>query len=811
LHAADAAAHDCRRLPSTDAAPGGTVTTAEAFDRYLRAANYLSVAQIYLRDNVLLERPLVPDDVKPRLLGHWGTCPGINLVSAGLNRLILQRENADVMLVVGPGHGAPAPLANNWLDGTMEAVYPELTRDRAGLERFVRGFSWPGGFASHLNPMVPGTIYEGGELGYSLSTAFGAILDNPGLVAACVIGDGEAETGPIATAWHSPKFIDPAANGAVLPVLHVNGYKISNPTVFSAMDDAELTELFRGYGWRPEIVHEPGPDGTHPFLAALDRAWNAIRDLQRRARAGERGLKPEWPMIVLRSPKGWTGPAEIGGVPITGTYRSHQVPAAKARTDPADLAALDAWLRSYRPDELFDADGRPMPDILATCPTGDRRVGMNPATRGWLALRPLERPPLREDAVDVSPDARGATVASALQQGGSYLAEVFRRNAAARDFRMVCPDETSSNQLGGVFAATGRAWAWPIAESVATDCQLAPDGRVMEILSEHTCQGWLQGYLQTGRHGLFPCYEAFIMVVESMVAQYAKWLKLCHETPWRQPVASLNILLTSDAWRQDHNGYSHQGPGFINSLLQKKAEIARIYLPPDANTFLSALDHCLASRDYINLIVATKQPLPQWLSMDEATAHMHAGASAWEWAGCGDQANPDVVIACAGTIPTVEALAAAQILRDEVPGLSVRFVNVADLLVLANKIGHPHGLSDEAFIGLFTWDRPVVFAFHGYPSAVHQLVYNRPNVDRFKVRGYIEEGTTTTPFDMLIRNGASRWQLVLTALKNLPEFAVAAAPVIDRYTRKLAEHRAYVEAHGEDPPEITGWRWTPRP
>ncbi len=784
------------------------IPTDAALDRSLRAANYLAAAQVYLRDNVLLERPLRHEDVKPRLLGHWGTCPGINLVSMALNRLLLAHDDAEVMLVVGPGHGAAAPLASNWLDGTMGEVYPGLGHGRAGLDRFVEGFSWPGGFASHLNPMVPGTIYEGGELGYSLATAFGAVLDDPDLIAACVIGDGEAETGPIATAWHGTKFVDAGANGAVLPILHLNGYKISNPTVFAAMTDEDLTALFTGYGWAPVIVNEPGPDGSHPIVEAVDAAYRAIRAIQRRVRAGDRGERPAWPMIVLRSPKGWTGPAEIDGVPITGTYRSHQVPAAKARTDATDLAALDAWLRSYRPEELFSADGMPAPDILAACPTGERRLGMAAASRGWTRWRPLDLPGIGIAGVEVT--TRGAKTASALQQGGTYLAEVFTRNEATRNFRLVCPDETSSNQLGGVFAATGRAWAWPIPENVAEDCLLSPDGRVMEVLSEHTCQGWLQGYLQTGRHGIFPCYEAFIMVVESMVAQYAKWLKLCHETPWRQPVASLNILLTSDAWRQDHNGYSHQGPGFINSLLQKKAEIARIYLPPDANTFVASLRHCLDSKDHINLLVATKQPQPQWLSLEEADEHMARGASAWTWAGNGAQEHPEVVLASAGTIPTVEMLAAAQILREDLPGLAVRVVNVADLMVLASTVGHPHGLTDEAFIDLFTWNQPVVFAFHGYPSAVHQLIYNRPLQDRFKVRGYIEEGTTTTPFDMLIRNGASRWQLVITALQCLPKRAVEAAPVIEKYTRKLAEHRAYVEEFGEDPAEITAWTWTPR-
>lgn len=779
---------------------------SEAGQRYLRAANFLAAAQIYLQDNVLLERPLRPDDVKPRLLGHWGTCPGINLVQAALNGLILRRPDADLLLVVGPGHGAAAPLANLYLDGSLAEFAPAYSRDRAGLERFVRAFSWPGGFASHLNPAVPGTIYEGGELGYALATAFGAVLDNPSLVAVCIVGDGEAETGATAAAWHSPKFVDPVGNGLVLPILHLNGFKISNPTVFAAMDDADLRALFTGYGWSPAIVDEPGtgPPGAR-LEEAVDAAYERIRVLQRQARQDGRAGKVRWPMIVLRSPKGWTGPAEVDDVPVVGTIRAHQVPAGLARTNPVHLAALEAWLRSYRPQELFDPTGAPAPDLVAACPVGERRLGMNRHTRGWEVCRPLERPPLGDSGRAI--DGRGTPVASALVQAGDWLAELFRRNEATENLRLVCPDETASNQLGSVFRATGRAFAWPVAAQVARDSAIAADGRVMEILSEHTCLGWLEGYLQTGRHGIFPCYEAFVMVVESMVSQYAKWLKLSNETPWRRPVPSLNILLTSDAWRQDHNGYSHQGPGFINSLLTKKSAIARIYFPPDGNALVSALDHCLTSVGYINLIVATKQPLPQWLSMEEAVDQLDAGAAIWEWASCGDPDRPDVVFAAAGNVLTVEALAAVEVLHAEVPDLSIRFVSVADLMALETDDRHAHGLSLARFTALFTADRPVVFNFHGYPSAIHQLIYKRPHPERFHVHGYEEEGTTTTPFDMLLRNRASRWDLVIAALERLSDRVDGAGAIVARYREKMAAHRRYVETHGADPASITGWRW----
>jgi xylulose-5-phosphate/fructose-6-phosphate phosphoketolase len=782
--------------------------------RFFQAANFLAAAQIYLADNVLLKRPLQPLDIKPRLLGHWGTCPGINLVWSGVNRLLLEHEEASAIVVVGPGHGAPAPLASLYLDGTLAEVYPEFSHDAVGLHAFVKAFSWPGGFASHLNPVVPGTIVEGGELGYALATSFGAVLDNPELTAVCVVGDGEAETGATAAAWHSPKWLDPATNGAVLPVLHLNGFKISNPTIFSSMADRELADLFSGYGWDPRFVGDLAMDPDEEQMVAatveaLEWAYARIGDIQEDARARPRFARWPWPMLILRTPKGWTGPEWVDGRPIEGTFRAHQVPAGEARTNPEHRAILEAWLRSYRPEELFTADGAPAPEIVNAAPAGDRRIGMNRRGWGWTRSVPLSLPPLDQSALKV--ERRGEVVASALRQGGSYLAEVFRRNEAERNFRLVCPDETESNQLGGVLEATDRAFVWPVGEEVAAASHLRPTGRVMEILSEQTCLGWLQGYLQTGRHGIFPCYEAFVTIVDSMTGQYAKWLKLSHETPWRHPVPSLNILLTSDTWRQDHNGYSHQGPGFINTLLQMKSSISRIYLPPDANTLVSALDHVLASRGYINLIVATKQPLPQWLSVEEATLHADRGTSVWPWAGHGDLAHPDLILASAGNVLTVEALAAAQILREEVPALAVRFVNVMDLMTLAGPKLHPHGLADEEFVNIFTWDRPVVFNFAGYPSAVHQLIYKRPNAERFHVRGYMEEGTTTTPFDMLLRNGTSRWQLVILGLERSPGFAVEAAPVIAKYRRKIVEHRTYVEKHGQDPREIRDWRWDGEP
>lgn len=775
-----------------------------ALRRYRRATNYLAAAQIYLQGNVLLSEPLRPRHIKDRLLGHWGTCPGINFVYGHLNRLVRKRD-ASMLLITGPGHGAAANLANLYLEGTLAEFYPELSRDRDGLERFVRAFSWPGGFPSHLSPPVPGTIHEGGELGYALSTAFGAALDNPDLIVACIVGDGEAETGPTATAWHAAKFLDPATSGAVLPIVHLNGFKISSPSIYATMSDAELTELFRGYGYQPAIVDVASVDNPDALMAhAVDQAFEAMRSIQQRARAGQRARWP-WPVLLLRSPKGWTGPQEIDGLAITGTFRSHQTPAKDAQVNPEHLAILERWLRSYRPEELFDSDGCPQPDILALCPAGDRRIGMNPHTRGWQLRQPLELPQLEDFACQFT--GPGTVTASALQHAGTYLAEVMRRSEARRNFRIVCPDEMSSNLLGGVFAATGRGLAWPVDDIVARDSRLSPDGRVLEMLSEHTCQGWLQGYLQTGRHGLFPCYEAFVTVVDSMANQYGKWVKMSAETPWRAPVPSLTYLLTSDTWRQDHNGYSHQGPGFINSLLNKKGSIVRIYLPPDANTLVSTLDHCLRSVGYINLVIATKQPLPQWLSMPEASAHNDAGASIWPWAGHGDADAPDVVLAAAGNVPTIEALAAAKILREEIPGLSVRVVNVVDLLTLDSVAGHPHRLDDAEFEAIFTTDRPVIFAFHGYPSAIHQLIYKRANPQRFHVRGYVEEGTTTTPFDMLVRNQISRFHLVIEALRRTAGDPDTTSLIREHYAAQVREHRAFIEREGIDPPEIRDWSW----
>ncbi len=780
------------------------MTAHHAIARYRRATNYLTAAQIYLQDNVFLAEPLRPTHIKERLLGHWGTCPGINLVYAHLNRLVRERD-ANALLITGPGHGAAANLANLYLEGTLGEYYREYGHGRDGLERFVRAFSWPGGFPSHLSPPVPGTIHEGGELGYALSTAFGAALDTPDLLVACIVGDGEAETGPTATAWHGTKFLDPATSGAVLPILHLNGFKISSPTVFATMTDVELHELFTGYGYEPILVDvETAADPDAVMAEAIDRAYEAIRRIQHAARSGAVD-RWRWPVILLRSPKGWTGPEEIDGVPVAGTFRAHQVPAKDARTNPVHLAVLETWLRSYRPEELFDADGFPEPDILATCPVGERRLGMNPHTRGWERRRPLDLPLLPDHGCAVP--RPGGTTASALEHAGAYLADVLRRSESERNFRIVCPDETSSNLLGAVFAATGRAYARPVAAAWAHDAHLSPTGRVMEMLSEHTCQGWLQGYLQTGRHGIFPCYEAFVTIVDSMANQYAKWLKMSAETPWRQPVPSLTYLLTSDTWRQDHNGYSHQGPGFVNSLLTKKGSIVRIYLPPDANTLVSTLGHCLASAGYINLVIATKQPLPQWLSMDEAIAHNDAGASIWPWAGHGDPERPDVVLAGAGNVPTIEVLAAAKLLREEIPDLSVRVVNVVDLLVLDSVAGHPHRMDDAEFERLFTADRPVIFNFHGYPSAIHQLIYKRANPGRFHVRGYVEEGTTTTPFDMLVRNQTSRYHLLIEALRRASGIASRAAPIIERYERKLREHRRFIEQEGVDPPEIRDWTW----
>jgi xylulose-5-phosphate/fructose-6-phosphate phosphoketolase len=783
-----------------------TTETAEALRRYRHAANYLAAAQLYLRANCLLEEPLGPEHVKPRVLGHWGTCPGINLIYAGLNRLILDTD-ASVLLVTGPGHGAPANLANLWLEGALADVDPAYGLDRQGLDRLVGGFSWPGGFPSHLAPLVPGVIHEGGELGYALATAAGAALDNPELLVACIVGDGEAETGPTATAWHANKYLDPVTGGAVLPILHLNGYKIASATVFGTMDDQELSQLFEGYGWRPRIITvDTDADQVADGLLAdgLDWAYTEIRALQAAARSGRRPARPAWPMLIVRSPKGWTGPRELDGQPVEGTWRSHQVPIEGVRDDPGRLAALEAWLRSYRPAELFDSDGRPTPDLLGCCPKADRRMGANPHANGGRLRVPLELPPLEPHAVDLP--SPGQATASPTQAAGGWLTELMRATEARRNFRIVCPDELTSNKLDAVLEGTARAYQWPTAPH---DTGLAPDGRVMEVLSEHTCQAWLQGYLLTGRHGLFPCYEAFASIVDSMVNQYAKFLKLAAEVPWRAPVASLNYLLTSEGWRQEHNGYSHQGPGFINNLLDKKASVTRIYLPPDANTLLVTLEHCLASTGYINLVVAPKQPLPQWTTLEQARALGRAGAMEWPWASS-SEGEPNLVLAAAGGIPTIEVLAAADLLRRDLPELRLRVVNVLDLLSLEHPDDHPHGLAADEFKRLFGADRPVVFFFHGYPSAVHQLLHHRPNPERFHVKGYIEEGTTTTPFDLLVANRASRYHLAIEALRRAAGFSTVAGELIEGYQDALVAHRRHILEHGVDPPEIADWTWPQR-
>jgi xylulose-5-phosphate/fructose-6-phosphate phosphoketolase len=802
-----------RKRPSTsarDAAPLGRDAperepgTRTALERYLRAANYLAAAQIYLESNPLLEEPLRPEHVKQRLLGHWGTSPGINLVFTHLNQLI-RRTDAGILLVTGPGHGAAANLANLYLEGTLTEFYPELTQDRAGLQKFVKAFSWPDRFPSHLNPGIPGVIHEGGELGYALATSFGAAFDNPDLIVACIVGDGEAETGPTAGAWHSIKFVNPATDGAVLPILHLNSYKISSPTLFGTMSNEELQDLFTGYGWGPTFVELS--ERIHEDLeAALSRAYAAIRALQEQSRAGRRPERPRWPMIVLRTPKGWTGPKEIDGHAIEGSFRAHQVPAKELRTNPKHLAAVEKWLRSYRPQELFDAEGRPAEDLRAVCPRGERRMAMNPHGFGGRIRRPLDLPALSAHAVPIG--ARGATRASAMEELGRYLVGVIQSNREARNFRIVCPDELESNRLGAVLDVTSRQYVWPLPPNAE---HVGPDGRVLEVLSEHNCQGWLQGYLLTGRHGLFPCYEAFMPIVDGMMNQFAKFLKSSVETPWRLPISSLNYLLTSEAWRQDHNGYSHQGPGFINNLLTKKGHIYRIYLPPDANCVLSTLDHCLGSTNYINLVIASKQPMPQWLSMEEAVEHCRVGASVWRWASTQDGEDPQIVLAGCGDNLTLEVMAAAQILREEVPGWRVRCVNVTDLQVLGIPQKYPHGLEEDRFQRLFPLGAPVIFNFHGYTAAIKQLVWERPENARFDVNGYREEGTTTTPFDMQVRNRTSRYHVVIQAAQKLaardPRVAAQAEELVRKYERKLSLHHEFIDAHGVDPAEIADWEW----
>jgi len=788
-----------------------TDADVRALDAYWRAANYLAVGQIYLMGNPLLTEPLRPEHIKPRLLGHWGTSPGLNFIWAHLNRAITVHDQS-MMYVIGPGHGGPAALANSWLEGSYSEVYPSVPRDASGMERLFRQFSFPGGVPSHVAPETPGSIHEGGELGYSLSHAHGAAFDNPGLIVACVVGDGEAETGPLATSWHAHRFLNPARDGAVLPILHLNGWKIANPAVLARIGDDELGALLRGYGYEPMFVSGHEPAVMHQDMAAaLDQAIAAIRAIQSDP-AGGRGrddTSPRWPMIVLRSPKGWTGPAEVDGLPVEGTWRAHQVPLAEVRTNPAHLRQLEQWMRSYRPEELFDADGRPSPELLTLVPQGDRRLGASPHANGGVLLRDLVMPDFRDYAVPVV--VPGARMSEPTRILGGMLRDVMRLNEPSSNFRVFGPDETESNRLNALLEVTGKDWQ---EQSAEVDQHLAPDGRVVEMLSEHTCQGWLEGYLLTGRHGLFSCYEAFIHIVDSMFNQHAKWLKVSRQLAWRRPVASLNYLLTSHVWRQDHNGFSHQDPGFIDHVMNKKAEVIRVYLPPDANTLLSVADHCLRSRNYVNVIVSGKQPSPDWLDMQSAILHCTRGAGIWEWASSdGPGVEPDVVLACAGDVPTLEILAATSILRQHLPDLRVRVINVVDLMRLEPETEHPHGMSDAEFDALFTTDRPVIFAYHGYPWLIHRLTYRRAGHRNIHVRGYKEEGTTTTPFDMVVMNDLDRYHLVMDVIDRVPGLANSAAWLRQDMVDTLARHRAWVREHGEDLPEVQNWVWpgTPAP
>jgi xylulose-5-phosphate/fructose-6-phosphate phosphoketolase len=769
----------------------------ELLDAYWRAANYLSVGQIYLLDNPLLREPLEAEHVKPRLLGHFGTTPGLNFVYAHLNRAILERD-LSAIYITGPGHGGPGLVANSYLEGTYSELYPHIGEDVEGMRALFRQFSFPGGIPSHVAPETPGSIHEGGELGYALSHAFGAAYDNPDLLVACVVGDGEAETGPLATSWHSNKFLHPQRDGAVLPILHLNGYKIANPTVLARIPERELLALFEGYGWRPLVV-ESGldePPAHDRFAAALDEALDQIRTIK----SSGSSARPQWPMIVLRTPKGWTGPREVDGLQVEGTWRSHQVPVLGARENKSHRKILEEWMRSYRAEELFDESGRLIPELRALAPTGERRMSGNPHANGGVLLRDLKLPDFRDYAVDVPKP--GADTSEPTRVLGAFLRDVIVENPD--NFRIFGPDETASNRLGAVFEMTARTW---VAESEPTDDDLAPDGRVMEVLSEHQCQGWLEGYLLTGRHGLFNCYEAFIHIVDSMFNQHAKWLKVTRHIPWRRPIASLNYLLSSHVWRQDHNGFSHQDPGFVDHVVNKKAEVIRVYFPPDANTLLSVGDHCLRSKNYVNVIVAGKQPALNYLTMDEAIVHCTRGAGIWEWASTDDGHEPDVVLACAGDIPTLETLAAASILREKLPELRVRVVNVVDLMRLQPETEHPHGMSDAEFNSLFTTDRPVVFAYHGYPWLIHRLTYRRVGHNNFHVRGYKEEGTTTTPFDMVMLNDLDRFHLVIDVIDRVPHLAERAAHLRQEMAERKLAARAYTREHGDDDPEIRDWRW----
>jgi xylulose-5-phosphate/fructose-6-phosphate phosphoketolase len=779
-----------------------TLELINRIDAYWRAANYLSVAQIYLWDNPLLKEPLKPEHIKPMLMGHWGTTPGQNFIYVHLNRIINEYD-LNMIYISGPGHGGPALVANTYLEGTYSEVYPNISQDEKGLKRLFTQFSFPGGIPSHVSPECPGSIHEGGELGYSLSHAFGAVFDNPDLIVACVVGDGEAETGPLATAWHSNKFLNPVTDGAVLPILHLNGYKIANPTIFARISRKELSHLFSGYGWTPYFVEGDEPQTMHNAMAlTLDKVVAQIRSIQQDARKHGSTARPFWPMVVLITPKGWTGPKQVDGLAVEGSFRSHQVPLTNLSKNKFHLNQLEAWLQSYKPRELFDEDGRLKQELADLAPKGERRMGANPHANGGLLLHDLKMPDFRNYKVEVP--APGAIEASDTLVLGAFLRDVIKRNEDRRNFRIFGPDETLSNRLNAVFEVTSRQWE---GNKIAGDEFLSNDGRIMEVLSEHQCEGWLEGYLLTGRHGLFNCYEAFIHIVDSMFNQHAKWLKITSRISWRREIASLNYLLASHVWRQDHNGFTHQDPGFIDHVVNKKAEIIRVYLPPDANCLLSVMDHCLRSRNYVNVVVAGKHPAPQWLTIDQAVVHCTKGIGIWTWASNDKGDEPDVVMACAGDVPTLETLAAVSILRKQLPALNIRVVNVVDLMKLQPKTEHPHGLSDDEFDMLFTKDKPVIFAYHGYPSLIHRLVYRRTNHRNIHVRGYKEEGTITTPFDMTVLNEIDRFHLVQDVIRRLPQFENMAAYLKEEMIDKLIEHRLYICKNGQDMPEVQGWEW----
>jgi xylulose-5-phosphate/fructose-6-phosphate phosphoketolase len=774
----------------------------EAIHAYWRAANYLSVGQIYLYDNPLLQQPLSKAHIKPRLLGHWGTTPGLNFIYVHLNRVI-KKYDLNMLYITGPGHGGPGLVANAYLEGTYSEVYPHISQDAEGMQRLFKQFSFPGGIPSHAAPETPGSIHEGGELGYSLSHAYGAAFDNPGLIVAAVVGDGEAETGPLATSWHSNKFLNPVTDGAVLPILHLNGYKIANPCVLARISHEELDHLWRGYGYTPYFVEGHEPEKMHQLMAAtLDEVIADIQRLQTAARRSGVTSRPRWPMIVLRTPKGWTCPPEIDGRRTEDYWRAHQVPMGEMHENPAHVKILEDWMRSYRPEELFDAHGTFKAALAALAPTGERRMSANPHANGGILLKDLRLPDFRDYAVEVP--APGAVTVEATRVMGRFLRDVMKCNLESRNFRLFSPDENNSNRWQDVLEVTNRAWN---ADTYPYDDHLAPDGRVMEMLSEHQCQGWLEGYLLTGRHGFFSCYEAFIHIVDSMFNQHAKWLKVCNHISWRRPIASLNYLLSSHVWRQDHNGFSHQDPGFIDHVINKKAEVVRVYLPPDANTLLSVTDHCLRSRNYVNVVIAGKQPAPQWLTMDQAIRHCTAGIGIWAWASNDLGGEPDVVMACCGDVPTLETLAAVDLMRRYLPTVKVRVVNVVNLMTLQPKREHPHGLSDQDFDALFTTDKPIVFAFHGYPWLIHRLTYRRTNHNNLHVRGYKEEGTTTTPFDMVVLNDLDRFHLVLDVIDRVPHLGPRAAYARQAIRDVLIDHKQYIAAHGEDMPSVSGWRW----